>query len=196
MVSRRARTPMRAPRLFQLIVLLAAVSVQSLWLGCGGDGGGDVTAPEVGTLDVSTETQGVDQDPDGYTIAVDGTASRSIAANGTLRFEALSRGVHRSCSPARRRTARSRTTGRRRSQVVRGETATVRFVVTCSAATGAIEVTTSTGANPDPDGYALLVDGADVQTIGANATVTLSPLSRRRSHGGFERYRGQLPGAG
>ena len=177
MVSRRAPVPMRATRLFHLIVLLAAVSVQSLWLGCSGDGGGDVTAPEVGTLDVSTETQGVDQDPDGYTVAVDGTAPRSIAANGTLRFEALSRGVHSVVLTGAARNCTVADDGSTTVEVVRGETATVRFVVTCSVATGAIEVTTSTGANADADGYALLVDGADVQTIGANATVTLSPLS-------------------
>jgi hypothetical protein len=44
--------------------------------------------------------------------------------------------------------------------------------------TGAVAITTSTtGAEPDPDGYTLLLDGSDMRPIGAAAADTLSDLS-------------------
>jgi hypothetical protein len=169
---------MRAPRSTRFLALCIGVSIQSLWAACGGgDGSGDITAPEVGALDVSTETEGVEQDPDGYTVAVDGGAPRRIGLNASLRFENLARGIHTVVLGGAARNCSVSGNGSATAQVARGETASLRFVVSCLATTGAIEVTTSTGTDADADGYSLLLDGVEVQTIGASATLTLSSVN-------------------
>jgi hypothetical protein len=57
-------------------------------------GGGDVTAPTTGTLEIVTATSGNEPDADGYTIQVDGGPAQPIGANGTLTIDALSSGSH------------------------------------------------------------------------------------------------------
>jgi hypothetical protein len=52
------------------------------------------STPTTGTLDVTTSTTGASQDPDGYTVAVDGGNSTSIADNGNQSFSNLSSGSH------------------------------------------------------------------------------------------------------
>ena len=42
--------------------------------------------PESGTLAVVTQTGGADQDPDGYTYAVDGGDAQPIGVNATINF--------------------------------------------------------------------------------------------------------------
>jgi len=59
-----------------------------------------------------------------------------------------------------------------------GATSELSFVVTCTATTGSIQVTTATtGSSLDPDGYTLSVDGGASQAIGLNATLTLEGLA-------------------
>lgn len=51
-------------------------------------------APEPGVLQVSTVTAGLDQDPDGYVVHVDGDSGHPIATNGTLTLDSLEAGKH------------------------------------------------------------------------------------------------------
>src|SRR5213082_1406911 len=50
--------------------------------------------PQTGNLTVSTSTSGSNVDADGYTVTVDGNASRSIGTNGSVTFTDLSAGNH------------------------------------------------------------------------------------------------------
>src|SRR5205823_4638454 len=50
--------------------------------------------PETGNLTVGTSTSGSNLDPDGYTVTVDGGASQTIGANGSVTFTGLSAGSH------------------------------------------------------------------------------------------------------
>jgi hypothetical protein len=52
------------------------------------------STPTTGTLNVTTSTTGANLDPDGYTVAVDGGNSTSIADNGNQSFSNLSSGSH------------------------------------------------------------------------------------------------------
>jgi len=52
------------------------------------------STPTTGTLNVTTSTTGANQDPDGYTVAIDGGNSTSIADNGSQSFSNLSSGSH------------------------------------------------------------------------------------------------------
>src|SRR5947208_1227421 len=47
-----------------------------------------------GTVEVSASTTGVDLDPDGYAVAVDGGAGQPLAVNGTVSLAQLSAGSH------------------------------------------------------------------------------------------------------
>jgi Tol biopolymer transport system component len=54
----------------------------------------DQVAPSTGELAISAVTTGVDLDPDGYTVAVDGGAGTAILSNGTITLADLSPGDH------------------------------------------------------------------------------------------------------
>ena len=154
---------------FQRLILWAAPLVV---LACGGEGGTDVVLP---ALRITTATSGVELDPDGYTVAIDGQAPQPIGANATLITEDLPAGQH---TVELSGIADNCTVGGENPQpvsVVAGSTATVAFVITCSPLAGLVQiVTTTTGSDIDPDGFALLFDGTDRGPIGANATSSVT----------------------
>src|SRR5438094_1406948 len=137
--------------------------------------------PTTGDLTVTTGTSGSNIDADGYTVTVDGNASKSIGTNGSVTFTGLSAashtvvlsGVASNCSVS---GGPSRTVS-----VPADGTASTSFSVSCTAPppqTGNLTVTTSTtGSNLDPDGYTATVDGGASQAIGTNGSVTFSGLS-------------------
>jgi hypothetical protein len=130
-----------------------------------------------GDLQVTTSTTGEDQDPDGYTIVVDGSTSQSIAASGVHVFQDLAAGDHT-----------VELTGVAANCAVQGDnprTATVpedgigqtSFSVVCTAIPGALQVTTfTTGADLDQDGYTVTVDGSS-RAIATNGQVTFTDLA-------------------
>src|SRR5207253_3120130 len=139
------------------------------------------STPTTGNLTVTTGTSGSNLDPDGYTVTVDGNASKSIGTNGSVTFSGLSAashtvvlsGVASNCSVS---GGTSRTVS-----VPAGGTASTSFSVSCTAPppqTGNLTVTASTtGSNLDPDGYTATVDGGASQSVGTNGSVTFTGLS-------------------
>src|SRR5213082_14566 len=134
--------------------------------------------PTTGDLTVTTGTSGSNIDADGYTVTVDGNASKSIGTNGSVTFTGLSAashtvvlsGVASNCSVS---GGTSRTV-----TVPAGGTASTSFSVSCTAPTGNLTVTTGTsGSNIDADGYTVTVDGNASKSIGTNGSVTFSGLS-------------------
>src|SRR5437773_2081917 len=133
-------------------------------------------------IEVAAVTSGIDLDPDGYTVQVDGGASRALAVSGTIRFEGLGAGSHTvtmtgaaaNCpiAPDNPRTVNV-TTG-----AVTRDTARTKFQVTCGAATGSIQVTTATsGIDLDPNGYAMQIDGGSLGQRVGPGTVTIDGLA-------------------
>jgi hypothetical protein len=143
------------------------------WLGCGG-GGTDIVLPSVS---VTTATAGVELDPDGYSVTVDGAAPQAIGVDATVTVEQLSEGVHTATLSGL--AANCAAADNPRSFTVQaGVTTRVDFAITCTANDGNIAVTTSTtGAGSDPDGFTLLLDGGDRGPIGATASVGLTGIS-------------------
>jgi hypothetical protein len=143
------------------------------WLGCGG-GGTDIVLP---SLSVTTATAGVELDPDGYSVTVDGAAPQAIGLDATVTVEQLSEGVHTATLSGL--AANCAAADNPRSFTVQaGVTTRVDFAITCTANDGNIAVTTSTtGAGSDPDGFTLLLDGGDRGPIGATASVGLTGIS-------------------
>jgi len=160
-------------RLAALTILVGAPT--SSWLACGG-GGGNLTDPDLGALEITAETSGPEPDADGYAVAIDGAGGRSVGPNGTLRVEGLPSGTHVVALSGAADNCTVADRGSAPIDVVRGSTVSLRFAVSCRAITGAVQVTTSTGPNADADGYSLLVDGAERQPIGVAETVLLQGL--------------------
>jgi len=141
----------------------------------------DIICVPTGAVEVMASTTGVDTDPDGYLVTVDGSQSQSIGVDGSVTFSDVTAGEHLveltglvpNCSVGGDNP--------RTLTVPAGDTAQTAFAVTCTGATGSISVSTSTtGVDPDPDGY--LVDISGVGTlrnspIGANATVAVPDLA-------------------
>jgi dipeptidyl aminopeptidase/acylaminoacyl peptidase len=143
--------------------------------GCGGDG---VNDPETGTIRVSTSTTGQGLDPDGYTCRIDGGSSRPIGINETEDFSNVGMGEHSiELAGVANNCVVSSDNPRTVTLLVRGQTASTTFNVSCSAMTGSLAVTVVTdGDTLDPDGYTVTVDGTDAKTIGIVDAATFSGL--------------------
>src|SRR5437773_297419 len=133
-------------------------------------------------IEVAAVTSGIDLDPDGYTVQVDGGASRALAVSGTIRFEGLGAGSHTvtmtgaaaNCpiAPDNPRTVNV-TTG-----AVTRDTARTKFQVTCGAATGSIQVkAATTGVDFTPNGYTVLIDVGSLAPLPVNGAATIGGLS-------------------
>lgn len=131
-----------------------------------------------GDLYVSTTTTGVDLDPDGYTVTVDGGASRAIATNGGVTFTGIAAGSHSVALSGIAGNCMVSGSDPESVTVAAGATATAPFSLSCSptgSGSGTLTVTTNTtGSNPDPDGYTLTLDGVTSQPIGTNGRVTVT----------------------
>ena len=126
------------------------------WLGCSGGGGTDVVLP---SLSVSTATDGVELDPDGYTVIIDGSDTESIGVSASVMVERLTDGPHQVQLAGLAPNCSAQGENPQSVTVHSGSTSTVSFSVRCSATSGSIEVATSTsGSAADPDGFTLLVD--------------------------------------
>ena len=153
---------------------IAFWSALAAWLGCGGDGGAGIELP---ALRVHTTTAGVEPDPDGYLVAVDGTPGRPIGVNASLEIGALEDGPHtvelREVAP----NCSVQGTHPRTVQTTAGGTAEVEFEVECRPSTGAVRVITRTnGEDQDHDGYVVVVDG-EARQIGLNASTTFEDVA-------------------
>jgi hypothetical protein len=140
---------------------------------------GDTFDPStVGTLVVSTSTEGNDPDPDGYLLTVDRSDSLVLAPTDTTtvivppgRHTLRLLGVAAQCSvvPAHSLEVESPP----------HVTTRVAYEISCPL-TGASITTTTTGLDYDPNGYRVEVDGTDVGILPSNGTVPtrLAPGSR------------------
>ena len=108
------------------LILLAALLAQ---LACG-EGGTDVVLP---SLRITTATTGLELDPDGYGIAVDGGPASPIGLDATVVMDRLADGVHVVALTSLATNCSVTGENPRSVSVVAGATATVAFAVTCSA---------------------------------------------------------------
>src|SRR6266550_1101502 len=136
--------------------------------------------PPTGDLTVTAATTGLDLDPNGYTVTVDGGQSRSLGINTSTTYSGLTAlshtveltGIAGNCTVSGQnpRTVTVATSG-----------TTTTFAITCAALpppTGNVTVTTSTsGGTPDPDGYTVAVTGATSQHIDPVGSVTFTGLA-------------------
>ena len=129
-----------------------------------------VTCAAFGAIRITVATSGGDLDPDGYTVMVDGgVASQTLPANGAPAiFAQQAPGTHtvEINGIAANCTASGQTSVT--VAVASGATAQVAFAVSCVAFGGVRVTATTNGADQDPDGYTVQVEGQSVQVLLAN----------------------------
>ncbi len=137
--------------------------------------------PGTGSIQVITNTTGPDPDPDGYTATLDGTTPIPVPATGSATFASVAVGNHTVTLSGVAANCTASANGSASTAVSAGAASQVNFTVTCTAIqapTGTLRITTATsGAEPDPDGYKVAVDGGPAQAIGVNGQVELANLS-------------------
>ncbi|MEP7226284.1 MAG: kelch repeat-containing protein [Gemmatimonadales bacterium] len=157
--------------LFGSVPLLAVAAA----LACGGES--LVVPPTTGTVGVTTATIGAEPDADGYLVQLDGGAEQSVGASAGLQIEGVTPGTH---AVQLAGVAANCTVGGenpRTVSITAGETATAAFEVTCSATTGSLQVSSSTGGpSTDPDGYGVNVDGTDRGFLTPTGDLTIDGL--------------------
>ena len=132
--------------------------------------------PAVGLLRVTTTTAGQDLDADGYKVAVDGGQAQAIGVNDQVELANISVGAHTAVLSEIASNC-SADNASKTATVTAGATATVAFTITCTAippAVGSVRVTTTTtGSNPDADGYQFAIDAGTAQHIDPTGSLTV-----------------------
>jgi Tol biopolymer transport system component len=130
--------------------------------------------PTSGTLEVTTSTSGGEQDPDGYTVQVDGASAQAIGAAATLTTSDVTAGSHTVHLGEVAANCSVSGDNPRTVSIAGGEVTKVVFAVTCNSTTGTLVVTSSSsGFFPDPDGYLITVDGESRGALDGSAQQTL-----------------------
>ena len=151
----------------------------AIWA-CGACTPGAPSSPDdtTGSILVEVSSSGVEV-PAGYQVAVDGEHAVSVSSNGNVTVQGIppgTRTVELVAVPSNCVVAEPNP---RETIVAEGGTSEVNFLVSCEAVPrGNLSVTTTTsGADLDPDGYGVSVDGGVTRPIGLDDTVTFPDLS-------------------
>ena len=153
-MGKRMHMPLRQ---VSLGLLIAGAVVTGL--SCGGE---DIAALTTGILEITTTTSGLEPDTDGYLITVDDGPQTVIGANATFQRQDVESGDHSVRLVGVAENCALAGENPRSIQVVAGKTATLDFVIACTAATGTVRVSVTTSGSPtDPDGYVARLDEGD-----------------------------------
>ncbi|HEV8177988.1 MAG TPA: galactose oxidase-like domain-containing protein [Gemmatimonadales bacterium] len=159
---------------FPRLAFASALSVAVVYCSGGED---IIVPPPPGTLEITTSTSGVEPDADGYSVQIDGAGSQGIGSGATLSIPDVPPGNHTVELADMASNCTISSPNPQGIRVAAGETATVTFAIVCGATTGGLTITAATsGPSPDPDGYAVSIDGTDRGTLGLSAAVTISRL--------------------
>ncbi len=144
-------------------------------LACGED---PTPPPTTGTVQITTTTSGVEQDPDGYSVQIGSGAAQAIGNTATLTSEDIDPGTYPVQLTGMAANCTVEGESPRSVTVTAGETTTVAFVITCSESTGSLSIVPATSGWPaDPDGYTVAVDGVDRGTVGPGGSVTIDEVA-------------------
>src|SRR5207247_654342 len=127
-------------------------------------------------------TAGIDLDPNGYAVQLDGASLRQLLGAGTVTFDGLAGGDHSVVLSGAAGNCTVAGDNPRTLHVITGgaarDTARTLFQVTCVAVTGNIQVTAATsGVDLDPDGYTVLLDNGQQRPLGVNGTALIEGVS-------------------
>jgi hypothetical protein len=155
----------------------------ALVLGIAGACKSDPSEPvTVGSIQANVTTTGSDPDPDGYTVLVDGAGGQAVGVNGSVVFSDVQQGDHQVSIQGLAANCSVSGSNPQTVSVVAGQTTQASIAVTCVALVGDLTITTTTtGSDPDADGYTYSVDGGTPAAIAVNDMVTVSVAAGTRS---------------
>ena len=136
-----------------------------LFLGLLSAGCSDPLGPNPGALRIDLSVVGVDGNPAGYDFTVDGRHPTTLQGPGSTTIS-IGAGRHSVALAGLASNCSATSPEVQEAMVSPSDTATVAFAVECRAATGVLEVSAAaTGADFDPDGYFVSLDGATVRGL-------------------------------
>lgn len=154
-------------------------AVLAIWA-CGACTPGAPSSPDdtTGSILIEVSSGGVEV-PDGFQVAVDDDQAGSVSSNGSVTLQGISPGTHAVGLVAVPSNCVVDEPNPRETVVAEAGTSEVSFLVSCEAVPrGHLSVTTTTsGADLDPDGYDVSVDGGAPTPIGLDDTLTFPDLS-------------------
>jgi hypothetical protein len=134
------------------------------------------TAPQTGAIQASLHVEGAPPDVAGLLVTVDDTISQRLLDGESCVFGRLTAGPHTVAISDVPTNCSVQGEPVRPVTVSANHTVVVPFSVDCPAP-GSIEVRVRTaGSNPDPDCYAVVLDGATTRPIGVNGLETFADL--------------------
>lgn len=138
----------------------------------------DSLAPDTGSVRVSLATRGIDLDPDGYSVAVDGGTPRDVGANASVTIAGVPPGSRAVRLDGLAPNCSADGGSDRTVTVNAGSEAVASYRVTCTALLGSVVMTViTTGADVDEDGYFVSIDGGAPQAITAGGALTIAGLA-------------------
>ena len=163
--------------LSRLSLRLSALLLPFAVLACDGD---DVAEPS-GSLEVTSLTSGIDPDPDGYTVMLDGRGVATVGASGSALVADVTPGQHQVDLSGVADNCQVEGERPRTVTVTESAAGTVAFSIACveavSPADGELEITVRTGGSSvDRDGYNVALFHVAGPAIPANGSVTVSGL--------------------
>ncbi len=130
-----------------------------------------------GGVEVWNSSSGLDIDPDGYLIQVNGGGSWELTPNGSTTITRLRAGSHAVALTAVAANCSIGGPNPRAVGVSAGQTVPVTFVVSCVGTTGNVEITAATsGGDVDLDGYTVQVDDGPALLLPTNGTLTVAEV--------------------
>jgi Tol biopolymer transport system component/preprotein translocase subunit YajC len=135
----------------------------------------------IGDLQVSSITNGLSLDADGYAVSVDGREEGTLGQDDQVSLSSITPGDHLVGLGGVAGNCQVQGDNPRELTLRAGESVDAAFEVSCDAApanTGTLRVvTTTTGGDPDPNGFVFTLDDAATQPIAINDTATLENLA-------------------
>ena len=154
----------------------ALLLLTALAIGCGGATGDPVGLNE-GTLEVVATTTGINLDPDGYTLSVDGGTPRSLPSNGADTVASLSIGTHTITLAGVASNCLLGGENPRTVEIAVSGVTSLQYHIACSQPPGIFVSAATTGEELDPDGYEAAVDGGVPEPLEINGSVRIGGLA-------------------
>ena len=124
---------------------------------------------------MSAGTSGEGSDADGFELLLDGAQGTRLDGSGRPAYLDVSPGTHQVALLGVAPNCVLDGAEARQVTVTPGDTLVVGFEVACQSGVGSVQITTvSSGADIDPSGYTVLVDGAPTLEMASAGTVTVS----------------------
>jgi hypothetical protein len=134
-------------------------------------------------MDLLTTTTGLDLDPDGYLVHVEGRSPQVVTPNGSFRLSRLVAGSYPVVLQGIGDNCLSETETSQVVEVASRQITPVEFRLNCVATAGVLELTVITGgADPDVTGYALTLDQATFADLPGTSPYLLSSRVAPGSH--------------